>query len=94
VPSVNLTGSNQQIVTAAPVVHYRGFTVRETSGTTSALIRLFDNTAASGTILEEIALTASQTARELYPQDGALIASNGIYAQIVSGAVSGSVRYE
>jgi hypothetical protein len=94
VPVVNLTGSDQLIATAAPLLHYRGFSVRETSGSASALLRIFDGTTATGNILEEVALTASQTARELYPLDGALTCSVGIYVDIVSGAVSGSVRYE
>jgi hypothetical protein len=86
--SVNLTGSNQVIVASAK--DYRGFTIRETAGSTAVVV-LFDNaSAASGTILEEIGLTANESRSEFYA--AGLDTSNGVYASIVSGAVAGSVR--
>ena len=86
---VNLTGSNQAVV-AAPA-DYRGFAVRETSGTAGATIVLYDS-ASSGTglILDEISLVAGESARELYPLGG-VDADNGIYA-VVTGSVAGSIR--
>ncbi|GII88271.1 hypothetical protein Ssi03_62610 [Sphaerisporangium siamense] len=85
---VPLTGSDQP-VSATPAI-YRGFTVRETAGAT-AVVRIFDHaSAASGTVLEEITLAANGSARELY--GAGLLTTNGIYVQIVSGAVSGSIR--
>lgn len=86
--SVNLTGSNQVIVASAK--DYRGFTIRETAGSTAVVV-LFDNaSAASGTILEEITLAASESRSEFYA--AGLDTSNGVFASIVSGAVAGSVR--
>lgn len=91
---INAPGSSGSLVTGKLV--YRGFSLRETSGSASALVRLFDNaSAASGTILDEISLTANQSARENYDSDDyQIVATSGIYYQLVSGAVTGSIRYE
>lgn len=86
---VALTGSDQ-VVRAIPS-YYRGFTVRETTGGATAVVRIYDNaSAASGTVLEEISLTGGESAREFYP--GGVWATNGIYVDVVSGAAAGSVR--
>ena len=87
---VALTGSNQAV--SANPTYYLGFTIRETSGSAAAVVRIFDNaSAASGTVLDEIALSAGESAREWYGMGG-LRASSGVYVQVVSGAVAGSVR--
>lgn len=88
--AVALTGANQA-VSAAPIA-YMGFTIRETTGTTAAVVRIWDNaSAASGIVLDEVALTGGQSAREFYPMGG-IKALNGIFVQVVAGAVVGSVR--
>lgn len=77
---------------SATAKDYRGFALRETSGTAGAVVRVFDHaSAASGTVLDEIALAPGESAREFYG-DGGMKTSNGIYAQLVSGAVAGSIR--
>ncbi len=87
--AIALTG-NDQVVSANPSLYY-GFSIRETSGSATALVRIFDNASTnSGTVLDEISLTANQSARELYPD--ALRAVNGVYLDVVAGAVAGSVR--
>lgn len=86
--AVALTGSDQA-VRAAPC-GYGGFTIRETAGS-SALVRIYDNASAgSGTLLDEIGLNPSESAREYYPDT--IVAQAGIYVDVVSGAVAGSVR--
>lgn len=86
---VALTGSDQAV--AARAAYYRGFSIRETSGSAGAVVRIFDNaSAASGTVLDEISLTAGESAREWY--ESGIWASNGVYVDVVSGAVAGSVR--
>ncbi len=76
---------------AASAKDYRGFTIRETAGSTAVVV-LYDNaSAASGTIIEEIALSANESAREFYP-NGGVKTTNGIYLSVVSGTVAGSVR--
>lgn len=90
--STTLTGSPpaSQVI-AATAKDYRGFTLRETAGSTAVVV-LWDNaSAASGTILEEITLAANESAREYYTAGG-VKTLNGIFCQIVSGQVAGSVR--
>lgn len=86
--AVALTGSDQAV--AATRTMYRGFSIRETSGSATAVVRIYDNTAASGTILEEISLNAGESAREYYL--AGVWAMTGVYVDVVSGAVAGSVR--
>lgn len=87
--AVALTGSDQAIRAAGSGI-YLGFSVRETAGST-ATIRVYDNaSAASGTLLDSIQLAANESAREWYP--GGIWFSAGVYVDIVSGAVEGSVR--
>lgn len=87
--AVALTGSDQAVLDRAGI--YRGFTIRETSGSASAVVRIFNHaSAASGTLLEEISLLAGESAREYYPTG--VWADLGIYVDVVSGAVAGSVR--
>lgn len=86
--AVALTGSNQTI--AQPSSVYCGFSIRETSGTAVATVRIWNGTSATGTILDDISLTAGQSARELYPEG--IAAELGIFVQIVAGSVAGSIR--
>ncbi len=91
VSAVALTGSNQQITTQ-PHDPYSGFSIRETSGTVAAVVRIWDNAAgqSSGTILDTIGLAAGQSLSKLHGRPVAPTA--GIFVQVVSGAVEGSVR--
>lgn len=86
--TIPLTGANQAASTAQAV--YVGFTIRETAGAV-AVVRIWDNaSAASGTVLEEIALVANESRSECYARG--VWAVNGIYVQVVSGTVVGTLR--
>lgn len=87
--AVSISGSSQTLATFP--VRYTGFSLRETTGATGAVVRLWDNTSAAGTILEEIALAAGESAREFYSPVG-IEGATGLFVQIVSGTVVGSVR--
>lgn len=91
---VTLTGASQQIILPAPFVYYRGFSVKETAAATAGFI-VWDSTSAlgaTGKILDEVNLSASESTRELYgPAKLALV---GIWIQIVSGAVAGSIFFD
>jgi hypothetical protein len=87
---VAMTGSDQ-VITATAGVFYQGFTLAETSGTAGALVRIYDNAAApAGTLLDIVSLCISESAREYYYPG--IPVQHGIYLDVVSGAVSGSVR--
>ena len=87
--AVALTGSDQVI--SATSKHYRGFSIMETTGNAPAVVRIYDNSsAASGTVLEQISLLPGESAREWY--DSGVLTGNGVYVDVVSGSVAGSVR--
>jgi hypothetical protein len=85
---VALSGADQAVLTGPGV--YRGFTIREAAGST-AVVRLFDNDdVGTGTCVEEISLAANESAREFY--EAGIWVSEGLWVEIVSGTVTGSVR--
>jgi hypothetical protein len=86
--AIALTGSDQVIRATHGL--YRGICLRETASATAA-VRVYDNaSAASGTLLDVVALAANGSA-SLMHEPGIQVA-NGIYVDIVSGTVEGSVR--
>jgi hypothetical protein len=88
--AVELTGSDQVILAERTV--YRGFSVRETTAVSNAVLRVYDNASmAAGTVIDEISLLPNESAREYY--NGGIFTEFGIYVEIVSGAVAGSIRY-
>lgn len=87
--SVALSGADQ-VVSSGPAL-YRGITLRETTGMMGASVRVYDNpSAASGTLLEVVGLNGGGSVSLLHPV--ALAAQTGIYVDVVSGAVEGSIR--
>lgn len=91
---LNLDGSgSQQIKASRPVAaRYNGFSLREATGTASAVVRIFDGMDATGLVLDEVSLAPGESRSEFYPRDG-FPAARGIFVQVVSGSVAGSVRY-
>jgi hypothetical protein len=85
--AVALTGSDQT-VSAVPVL-YRGFSIRETAGSTATL-RVYDNTSASGTLLDTISLAPGESVREDYASG--IEATIGIFVDILTGTIEGSLR--
>ncbi len=83
--------TGDESVTLAPANYY-GFSLRETSGSAAATVRIYDGDTAAGALLDTIQLVAGESAREFYP--GGVRAQEGIYVDVVSGAVEGSVRVE
>lgn len=85
---IALTGADQ--VVSAAACEYMGFTVRETAGA-RAVVRIYDNASAgSGKLLDTVSLLPNESAREYYPEP--IFARSGVYVDVVSGAVEGSVR--
>ena len=86
--AVALTGSDQ--AAHARPNQFLGITVRETAGSTAA-VRVYDHaSAASGTILTTVALAANASSTLWFGPAG-IRAANGVYVDIVSGAVEGAV---
>jgi len=90
---INLAGASVALpIAPAPVLYYRGFELREFTGTTTALVRIWDAASATGKILDEVSLAANESARENYGV--AKLALIGIYVEIVSGTVVGSICFD
>lgn len=87
--AVALTGSDQAVAVAGADAYF-GFSIRETAGAT-AVVRIYDNNSAAGTLVDSISLAALESAREFYP-DGIQTIVGGLYVDIVSGTVEGSIR--
>ena len=83
--------SGDESVNLAPANYY-GFSFRETSGSAVATVRIYDGDTAAGALLDSIQLSAGESAREFYA--GGIRAQEGIYVDIVAGAVEGGVRVE
>lgn len=84
--------SGDTVVSATPT-SYRGFNFRET-GASSAVVRIWDSDTSDTTgdvMLETISLGASGSAGVEYSDPG-ITASKGIYVDVVSGSVEGTVR--
>ncbi|GIH76143.1 hypothetical protein [Planobispora longispora] len=85
---VALTGADQVVRTTSSI--YRGLTVRETTGGAGAVLRVFDHaSAASGTLLQTVALGNGESLTVVHP--AGLWAIDGIYVDVVSGAVEGAI---
>lgn len=76
---------------AGALAIYRGFTVEETTGGAPAVVRIYDGTSNAGLLIESIALAAGESASD-WLADGGLRCATGIYVDVVSGTVNGSVR--
>lgn len=85
---IALTGADQAVSTQG--CEYMGFSIRETAGA-RAVVRIYDNDdAASGKLLDTVSLLPNESVREYYPEP--IFARVGVYVDVVSGAVEGSIR--
>jgi hypothetical protein len=87
--------ANTVPVTASGLVAGRrsfitGFSFTETTGTATASVQLITGQTAGGILLATINLAISESAREYLPWPW-LLAKYGIFVNVASGAVAGSV---
>jgi hypothetical protein len=82
----SFTASGQ--LTTSPTL-LRGWQIREMSGASGTVVRLWDSLSASGTVLATIKLTAGAVSGA--PETLAMGVDIGIYAEVVSGQVQGLV---
>lgn len=75
---------------ATTSVSYFGFSLRETAGAI-AVVRIRSGGTITGTMLDTIAFAANESKNEWCGPQG-ISAPGGLYFEIVSGAVAGSVR--
>jgi hypothetical protein len=84
---VALTASDQLVFTGQTT--YWGICVRETAGAV-AQVRVYDNTSATGTLVDVVALAANGSITIMHPHG--LRCFIGVYVDIVAGTVEGSIR--
>lgn len=83
---IALTGSDQAARATACI--FQGWTIRETAGA-AAYVRMYDNaSAASGTLVGEVSLAANGSSTIV---GAGIRCTAGLYVDIVSGTVEGSV---
>lgn len=88
--AVALTGADQ-VISDGPAF-YRGFSLRNTSASAVATVRIHNHpSSASGSLLDAVEVAAGESAREWYGGVG-IFADAGIFVDVVAGAVEGSVR--
>lgn len=88
-----ISGSSQAVVAASATrdVGYFGFSLRETAGS-AAVVRIRAAGVITGDILDTVSLLGNESAREWYGPQG-IKSRAGLYVEIVSGTVEGSIRY-
>lgn len=84
--TVPLTGASQRITYAPSRI--LGFALLESSGGAGAIVRLRDGDA--GDLIVPVSLAAGESAREWWGPGG-VSTTAGIYLEVVSGAVVGSI---
>lgn len=67
-----------------------GYSVKESTGSASAELDVYNSTAATGLLVIPMTLTAGQSAEDWFGPQG-LEMSVGIFCNVASGAVSGSL---
>lgn len=86
--AVALTGSDQAVLDKPGV--YRGITVANT-GAAAGTVKVYDNaSAASGTLVETIALAADASLSVMY--DDGIWVTEGLFVDVADGTFEGSVR--
>ncbi len=85
----DITGSDQALRTVPGT--YGGYSLVETSGSAVAEVVLYDNAEeAAGTVLEHVVVQDGRSVNLEYKRG--VRALNGIFVNVVSGEVAGSVR--
>lgn len=88
--AVPLTGTDQTVRNEAAI--YRGYTVRETTGAAPATVLIYDSASGpTGTLIDAVRVSAGDAASQWYGGDG-LWVTEGIYVEVASELVAGSVR--
>lgn len=71
----------------------RGYSFRETSGTAAAVLRVRAGFNATANLIASVSLVAGESVRDYFGESG-LRADTGLYVEVVSGVVEGSVWYQ
>lgn len=89
IPFGTLGGSGQKFTLSGKML-FLGFAVKETTGSATAEVDLYDGQGSGGILIAPVTLAANESAREFWPRP-AITADNGVAVVWVSGSVSGSI---
>lgn len=70
---------------------FAGYALRETTGTAPAVVRLRDGIDPGGSLIVPITIPAGGSLDKYLTLDGVVKFANGLYVELVSGSVEGSV---
>lgn len=93
--AVTVPGSSGVLTPSFPsqgIMEYKGFALAET-GAAAAKIRIREGGTITGKIIDVITFTSLQSFREYLPTQGVIV-TGGLYIEVVSGAVEGSIRID
>jgi hypothetical protein len=82
--------TTQDVVVASGLTLVTGWSFAESTGSAPAEIVLFDGSSPSGAFIAIITLNANESTRDLIPEPF-LAAMSGLYLEVQSGAVVGSI---
>jgi hypothetical protein len=88
IPFGTLSGTGQFTITGA--MRMRGFGVKNTSGSATAEVDIYDGEGSGGQLICAVTLAANESTREWWSGDGISI-EHGVAVVWVSGSVSGSI---
>lgn len=86
--TLNLPSTSRQLVNTSGCLTVHA--TRETSGSSSAVYRLWDGSSAAGTLILPVALAASESTRDDF-REHHLVFKTGLYVELVSGTIEGSI---
>ena len=86
--TLNIPSKSEQILNTGGCLTVHS--TRETTGTTSAVYRLWDGTSAAGTLLLTVSLIAAESTRDDF-REHHLTFRTGLYYELVSGSLEGQV---
>ena len=83
------TAAGERLVSGPAIL--LGYSIRESTGAAAAAVRLRNGADATGAIVATIGLAASGSDTQM-PTDPGLICDVGVWLEVVSGSVEGSVH--
>ena len=91
-PATAVTAS-RQVLGGGDVSRLLGWSIRETTGTGTAVFRLRDGNNANASVLANANFAANESIRDFWFPAGIHVATGRIFLEIVSGSIEGVLYY-
>lgn len=86
-------GASRLVLPGGVAVGFAGWSLRETTGTTAAVVRFHDGINATTELLATVALASAASNVYRYDGQGVELATGRIFLEVVSGSVEGVVYW-